>query len=89
MKNSCFLVRFVVKYRRKQSPFPIGIDTCVLRTDKNKRATKGADGKYLFLFRKKIARPREKEKKSRKSGFYGEIVGHDRFPRGSEKAIRR
>lgn len=64
MKNSCFLVRFVVKYRRKQSPFPIGIDTCVLRTDKNERATKGTDGKYLFLFRKRVFCTTEaKEKK--------------------------
>ena len=63
MKNSCFLVRFVVKFRRKQSPFPIGIDTCVLRTDKNERATKGTDGKYLFLFRKKICKTERKRKK--------------------------
>ena len=63
MKNSCFLVRFVVKYRRKQSPFPIGIDTCVLRTDKNERATKGADGKYLFCFAKKFCKTERKRKK--------------------------
>lgn len=63
MKNSCFLVRFVVKYRRKQSPFPIGIDTCVLRTDKNERATKGTDGKYLFFVPQKICKTERKRKK--------------------------